>query len=387
MLVGNDFLPDVGGIQNYVAALAERLPDVAVVAAAHPRAGHLQCPDAHVQLHDAALGYPVHRGSGRFMWPTRSTDRLVCQTVADHNARVVVFTAPFPLPPLGKHLTVPFAVICHGAELTWPASTPVVASSYRRWLRRAACLFTVSRYTAGHLRTLVGPDGPPIRFAHPGADLQHYHPVEGAARQALRAQYGVDDAPLIISVGRLVPRKGTDVLITAMPHIRERVPGTRLVVASDGRWRARLEKLAARIAPGAVTFAGRVPVDRLPGLYSAADVAAMPVRTRWGGREQEGFGMVFVEAQACGTPVVAGRSGGAPETVVDGETGFVVDGTDAGAVAEAIVAVLTDRERAAAMGRAARAHVTRNFDWNISAAQLHADLAAIASGSPVRSQA
>jgi phosphatidylinositol alpha-1,6-mannosyltransferase len=375
VLVGNDFPPDVGGIQHYVAALAERLPDVAVVAGAHRDAD------------DAALDYPVRRGSRRFLWPTGSTKRLVQRAVSQHDARVVVFTAPFPLPPLGDDLGVPFTVVCHGAELVLPTAIPVVARRYRRWLRQAACLFTVSRYTAGHLRTLVGPDGPPIRFARPGVDLGHHRPVGHTARQAVRAQYGVGRHPLIVSVGRLVPRKGTGVLIAALPRVRESVPGARLVVAGDGRRRGRLERLAERGEPGGVIFAGRVPVARLPALCSAADVAAMPVRTRWRGLEQEGFGMVFVEAQACGTPVVAGRSGGAPETVVDGETGFVVDGSDPDAVAAALIAVLTDPDRKAAMGRAARSHVTRHFDWDVVAAGLHADLTAIASGSPVRSEA
>ena len=365
LLIGNDFLPEIGGIQQFVAALAERLPNVAVVAGAHPDAD------------DALLPYRVYRGSRRFLWPTRSTLALLRKAVSAHGANVAVITAPFPLSPVGGHLGVPFAVVCHGAELVWPAAVPGIASQYRRWLRRAACLFTVSRYTAGHLRQLVGADGPPIRLLRPGVDLGRFRPLP------LRAPSAPTD-PLVVSVGRLVPRKGTDVLIRALPGIRASVPGTRLIVVGDGRWRGHLERLSRRLvaggqlSDGAVTFAGRTPPEELPTIYARADLAVMPVRNRWGGLEQEGFGMVFVEAQSCKVPVIAGRSGGAPETVIDGHTGVVVDGTDVAAVTQAAVELLTDDARRTAMGEAARSHVEQQFNWDTIVRVLFADLAAIA---------
>jgi phosphatidyl-myo-inositol dimannoside synthase len=372
LLIGNDFPPDVGGIQQYVAAVAARLPDVAVVAGAHP--------DAAGPSHDDSGGYPVWRGHRRFLWPTTATRELVHTAIRRHRARCALFTAPFPLPPLGPRLPVPYAVLCHGAELVWPAAMPIVAATYRRWLSRAACLFAVSRYTAGHLRRLVGPDGPPIRIAHPGVDLDVYRPAPAADRAAVREALGVAEGPLVVTVGRLVPRKGTDVLIRALPRIRRAEKGARVVVVGGGRWRRRLERLAARRAPGAVVFAGRMDATDVPALYAAADVAAMPVRSRWWGLEQEGFGMVFVEAQACGVPVVAGRSGGVPETLLDGRTGIVVDGTSPDEVADAVIRLLREPDLRGRMAAQGRAHARATFDWAAIVARLHGDLTEIAEG-------
>lgn len=366
LLVGNDFPPDTGGIQSYVAAVAARLPGVAVLAGAHDRSG------------DAHRGYPVIRGRRRFLWPTPATVALARHAVERHRARAVLFTAPFPLPPVGTHLPVPFAVLCHGAELVWPAATPLVSARYRRWLRAASCLFAVSRYTAGHLRTLVGPDGPPIRLLPPGVDLAHFRPVPSPPAPGRPRR--------IVSVGRLVPRKGVDVLLRALPLIRREVPGTELLVVGDGRVRGRLERQAAalvrhgRVPPGAISFTGRVDTADLPAVYATADVAVMPVRTRWGGLEQEGFGMVFIEAQACGVPVVVGRSGGAPETVADGRTGTIVDGADAAQVAAATAAILRDEDRRRGMAGAARVHVATHFAWERIVDRLRADLRAVAAG-------
>ena len=408
LLIGNDFPPDIGGIEQYVAALAERLPDAAVVAGALPPGQTTPTPPGPA-VAGATRSYPVFRGRRRFLWPTPATVALLRRCVADHGADVAVFTAPFPLPPAGPFLGIPFAVLCHGAELVWPAAMPGAAAIYRRWLRRASCLFAVSRYTAGHLRTLVGPDGPPIRLAHPGVDLGRFRPrpsagSAGAVPPADAVPAGPSAGPLIVSVGRLVPRKGTDVLIRALPVIRDRVPGAHALIVGDGRWRGHLERLVRRLVgsgrldDGVVTFTGRAAPHAVAGIYATADLAVMPVRSRWGGLEQEGFGMVFVEAQACGVPVVAGRSGGAGETVLTRggaggrpgeapaaraeESGLVVDGADVAAVADAVVALLADSERRRAMADAARRHVERRFDWDVLAASWRQDLAAIARGDP-----
>ena len=186
-------------------------------------------------------------------------------------------------------------------------------------------------------------------------------------------RFGLDpDRPLVLGTSRLVPRKGFDVLIDAMAHVR---PDAQLVIAGAGRDRRRARAPCRRASPGRVRFLGRVPDDALAPLTASADVFAMPCRERWGGLEAEGFGIVFLEAAACGVPAVAGRSGGSHEAVVDGETGLVVEPT-APAVRDALERLLADPDERAAMGAAARARAVAEFSHD----QLAARLAPIAAG-------
>jgi phosphatidylinositol alpha-1,6-mannosyltransferase len=205
-------------------------------------------------------------------------------------------------------------------------------------------------------------------------DTDRFRPdVDG---EPVRDRYGLFDRPLIVCVSRLVRRKGQDMLIRAMATIRRRVPDAVLLIAGDGPDRDRLRALADSDAPRhSVVFAGEVSDDDLPAVYAAADVFAMPCRSRFGGLEVEGFGIVFLEAAASGRAVVAGDSGGAAEAVVDGETGLVVDGRHVGAVAEATAALLQDPVRAEAMGKAGRARAERSFSWPRLTASLRAWLA------------
>lgn len=350
LLVTNDFLPDVGGIQQYVSQIAARLPDVGVFAPASEAAD------------DSSLGYPVWRGPQRYLWPTAAVRRAVRAAVEAHRATVAVFMAPAPLTPLGPALEVPWAVCTHGAELVVPARIPGLRQIYARVLRRADRLYAVSSYTADVLRGLVGARGPAVALLRNGVDLDRFRPDVDST--AVRARHSLGSAPTIVAVGRLVPRKGQDVLIAALPQIRAAVPGTRLLLVGTGRDRQRLERLMHRHRAEGVVFAGRVDWDDLPAYHRAGTVFAHPNRSRWGGLEQEGFGVVFLEAQACGVPVVAGRSGGSPEALVDGHTGVLIDGHDRQAVVGAIVALLTDGQRRRAMGRAARAWVKRSWSWD-----------------------
>lgn len=368
LLVTNDFLPQVGGIQQYAANIARRLHGSGVLAAAHPESGET----------DALLPFPVRRGSSRFLLPTPATARLLTDTADQLGADVVVFLAPFPLAPLGTRQQLPWALCTHGAELVVPSRIPAVRRLYRLWLRGARCLFAVSAYTGGHLRTLVGPDGPPIRFLRPGVDLERFSPaVDGTA---VRNRHGLGEDPVVVCIGRMVRRKGQDVLIQALPQIRRRVPRARLLLVGGGPDRRRLQAAAERLPAGSVTFAGRVREEDLPAYYAAGDVFATPNRARWRGLEQEGFGMIFVEAQACGRPVVAGRSGGAPETLLEGETGILVDGGSVDEVSRALADLLTDRARCRRMGAAGRRFVEEQFDWDRIVERLSGDLAVLARG-------
>jgi phosphatidylinositol alpha-1,6-mannosyltransferase len=202
----------------------------------------------------------------------------------------------------------------------------------------------------------------------PGVDVDRFRPLAPAARRSARESFGLDpDRPLVLGVSRLVPRKGFDVLIDAVAGL----PDVQLAIAGAGRDRARLQRRARdQDLERRVRFLGRVrDDDTFPQLYASADVFAMPCRDRWGGLEAEGFGIVFLEAAAAGVPVVAGRSGGSHEAVLDGATGFVVDGR-ALDVRGALEALLADEEMRTRMGAAARARAVAEFSYDASAARL-----------------
>jgi len=206
----------------------------------------------------------------------------------------------------------------------------------------------------------------PALVIPPGVDVERFQPVDSTRRAELRASLGFrPDLPLVLGASRLVPRKGFDVLIDAVTAI----PDTQLLIVGDGRDRDRLESRAT-VAGDRIRFTGAVTDERLTETYQAADVFAMPCRNRWGGLEQEGFGIVYNEAAAVGLPSVAGRSGGTGEAVVHGKTGFVVDGRSKSEVVEAVETLVSDPDRAYAMGVAARARVVDELSYPVLAARL-----------------
>ncbi|HZA85786.1 MAG TPA: glycosyltransferase, partial [Acidimicrobiales bacterium] len=211
----------------------------------------------------------------------------------------------------------------------------------------------------------------PITVVPPGVDPDRFRPLDADEKAKARAHFDLpEDGRVVVSLSRLVPRKGMDVLIEAAARLAPRRPDLVVAIGGTGRDLGRLERLAARTgAP--VRLLGRVPDDDLPAFYGCADVFAMLCRNRWGGLEQEGFGIVFLEAAACGIPQVAGQSGGAAEAVHDGSTGVVVDRpSEPDAVIRALAQLLDDPVRGAAMGRAARARAVGEFGYDILAGRL-----------------
>jgi phosphatidylinositol alpha-1,6-mannosyltransferase len=362
LLVTDDYPPRVGGIQRTLHSLVGELPAqrVTVLAPAWPGSEEF----------DAQEPYEVVRAP-RYMWPTRETRRLLQEVVRSTRTEAVLFGDVLPLGVFGPMLAkqdVPYVVAAHGFDY-WLSLVPGAAQALRRATSRASRVAVMcSAFIARVVRTAV-PDRVPVSVMYPGADIERFHP--DLPTDELRRRHGINDGdPLVVCVSRLVRRKGQDVLIQALPTIRRRVPGARLLVVGGGPYREGLERMAHEAEPGSVVFSGEVSDEDLPGYYAAGDVFAMPCRTRLGGFEVEGWGNVFLEAAACARPVVAGSSGGAPEAVDDGVTGLVVDGTHPGAVAEAVGALLADPGRAQAMGKAGRARVERSYTWPHAAALL-----------------
>ncbi|MBR12074.1 MAG: alpha-(1-2)-phosphatidylinositol mannosyltransferase [Acidimicrobiaceae bacterium] len=362
LLVTNDYPPKVGGIQSYLWELWRRLPpgDVAVHTTPHRDAGRF----------DAEQDHAISRSSEPWLLPTRSVARRVDRLAADHAAELVVWDPAFPVGLAALRLDRPYAVVLHGAEVTVPGRLPGTRSLLRRVLRRASLVVCAGRYPATEAERAAGCSLPTV-IVPPGVDTTRFRPLDASERATVRGELGLPvDAPLVVSVSRLVPRKGMDTLVRAAARLRTVAPDTVVAIAGSGRDRARLEGLVASTgAP--VRLLGRVPDELLPGLYGAGDVFSMLCRNRWGGLEQEGFGIVFVEAAAAGVPSVAGDSGGSAEAVGDGETGIVVRSPDAPArVADALADLLADEGRRAEMGRAARRRAEAEFSYDVLVERL-----------------
>lgn len=358
----NDYPPRVGGIQRTLEALWRELPP--------DRVGVLAPTWEGADAFDAAAPYTVLRQPVEFVWPTPELASRLDEAVADLGAEVVLFGDAFPLAALGPRLArrgTPYLVAAHGFDY-WLSVLPG-AHALMRHMTSAASRVAVmcSAFIARTVRTAV-PSRVPVSILHPGADLQAFRPDLPTAD--LRERLGVHDRPLVVCVSRLVARKGQDVLIQGLPQIRRRVADATLVIVGAGPDEERLRAMTADAPAGSVVFAGQVPEEDLPRYYAMGDVFAMPCRSRLGGMEVEGWGNVFVEASACGLPIVVGDSGGARETVVDGETGLLVEGRDVRQVADAVAGLLADPARARRMGEAGRARVERAHAWPAIANRL-----------------
>jgi phosphatidylinositol alpha-1,6-mannosyltransferase len=366
LLVTNDFPPKLGGIQSYLWELWRRLPPDRVTVLTTPYNG--------AAAWDAAQPYRIERTAEKVLFPTPRLRARIDKLAAEVGAGVVVLDPALPLGLLGRWLDRPYAVVLHGAEVTVPGRLPGSAQLLASVLRPAVHLIAAGGYPAAEARRTAGSRTPPVTVVPPGVDVERFHPLGADDIRAARQRLGLPvDARLVVSVSRLVPRKGMDVLIDAAARLGRRHPDLVVAIAGGGRDRARLERRAGRLgAP--VRFLGRVPDEDLPDLYGCADLFAMLCRNRWAGLEQEGFGIVFLEAAACGVPSVAGRSGGAHEAVLDGQTGFVVDPTDVDAVGSALGRLLDDDGARAAMGAAARQRAVAEFAYDYLAAQLDAAL-------------
>jgi phosphatidylinositol alpha-1,6-mannosyltransferase len=366
LLVTNDFPPKVGGIQSYLWELWRRLPADSVAVHSTPYEG--------AREFDAEQDFAVSRSREPFLLPTPMVSRRVGRLAEAHGADLVIWDPALPVGHVAPKVGRPYAVVLHGAEVTVPGRLPGTRQLLRRVLRGASLVICAGWYPAAEAERAAGRPLPTV-VVPPGVDTARFQPLDSAERASVRDELGLPvDAPLVVSVSRLVPRKGMDTLIRAAARLRDRVPDVVVAIAGSGRDRARLEGLVASTgAP--VRLLGRVPDEILPGLYGAGDVFSMSCRNRWGGLEQEGFGIVFVEAAAAGVPAVAGDSGGSAEAVAHGETGLVVRRPDApDQVADALAELLDDDTRRREMGRRARQRAETEFSYDVLAARLRSGI-------------
>ena len=373
LLVTNDFPPKVGGIQNYLWELWRRLPPDEVMVHTTPH------QDA--AAFDAAQPFDVVRSREPWLLPGPHLTRRVNRLAERHGAEFVVIDPALPAGLIGRGLDRPHAVVVHGAEAAIPGRLPGTRQLLRRVLEGASGVIAAGAYAARECERVAGRTLQ-THVIPPGVDPARFRPINATEKDRARDSLGLRrDAPTVLSVSRLVPRKGMDTLIRAVAVLEGRGRDLQVVIAGDGRDRRRLTRLIDRLdAP--VSLAGRLGDTDLSALYACADVFTMLCRARWWGLEQEGFGIVFLEAAASGVPQIAGSSGGAQEAVAHDQTGIVLPEATPESAADAIETLLDDDQLRRDMGAAARHRALTGFAYDTLAARLHRAIGSMAREEP-----
>jgi phosphatidyl-myo-inositol dimannoside synthase len=376
LLVSNDFPPRRGGIQSYLHELVGQLmrsaDDYSLTVYAPKWKGSEEFDEKA-----KADGYDVVRHPTTLMLPSPGVDDRMRRLIADNDIDTVWFGAAAPLALLAPRARKAGArrvvASTHGHEVGW-SMLPLARNALRRIGDGTDVITYVSGYTRGRFASAFGSHAS-LEYVPPGVDTDRFAP-DPAARTELRSRYGLGERPVVVCLSRLVPRKGQDMLIRALPAIRAQVEGAALVIVGGGPHKSTLQRLARDVGVSEhVVFTGGVPAAELPAHHAMADVFAMPCRTRGAGLDVEGLGIVYLEASSTGVPVVAGDSGGAPETVQDGVTGRVVNGSDVEQIVTAVCDVLADPALAARMGAAGRRWAVDNWQWRHQWARLQPLLA------------
>lgn len=359
LLVTNDFGPRAGGIETFVIGLLERVPrgEVLVYTSTQENSENFD------QLWREKYEVQIIRDRAKILLPTPRVVRNLRKVIRQRNLETIWFGAAAPLGFSARWLrkagATHIVALTHGHEVWWSKIWPF------SWaMKEIARSVDIATYLGEFTRSAIAPrfsDPRKLIKIAPGIDTEHFKPrnVEN-----LRKSLGLDNRPTIVCVGRLVHRKGQDRLVEAMPAILKRFPDAALVFVGEGPHRAHLEKLVkVKKVEKFVQFIGRIQYINLPEYIAIGDIFAMPSRSRFFGLEVEGLGIVYLEASACGLPVIGGDSGGAPDAVKHGETGFVVDGNDVEAITHRIIQLLADKKLRDEMGSAGRQWAIQEWSW------------------------
>lgn len=371
LCITNDFGPRAGGIETFVMGLIERLPKNSVIVYTSAQ------PDT--QSYDRKwfedFGVEVIRDRSKILLPTPRVAHKVNQLVRKRGIEKSFFGAAAPLGVLAKGLrrngVNRIVALTHGHEVWWAKLWPF-SSAISFIGRHVDNLTYLGEFTRGEISKALSPRAASamVKIA-PGIDTDHFAPTEKS--QELRSKLELNQKKVIVSVGRLVHRKGQDILIQALPQVLKSHPSAHLLLIGEGPYRAYLEKLVLKYkVESAITFIGRIQYRDLPQYIGVGDIFVMPSRSRLGGLEVEGLGIVYLEASSCGLPVIAGKSGGAPDAVLEGVTGVAVDGTSTSEVAAAIINFLGQPSASKAMGEAGRKWIHDNWRWDLWASEFNA---------------
>ena len=368
LVVTNDFGPRSGGIETFIHGLLAQ-------ASKNQQRNFVvltsrQDPQGEVITFDQKMWeenrIKVVRDTAKVLLPTRRLAKAATDLFVAHKCENVIFGASAPLGLLAKSLRKAGAkhivALTHGHEVWW-ARMPLFSAALRRIGAQADQMTYLGEFTRGAVaNVLLREDHSKLVHLPPGVDLTRFTP--GIKSVELQKKWGIVDAPVIVSIGRLVARKGSDQLIKAMPEVLQQFPKSKLLLVGTGNYQKRLEKLVRNLKiQDSVIFAGRVEHELLPDYYRLGDIFAAPCRSRYGGLEVEGLGIVYLEASACGVPVIAGKSGGAPDAVLDGKTGLLVNGRDHREVGAAVIKLLSDRPLRQKMGADGRVWMEQLWSW------------------------
>ena len=368
LVVTNDFGPRSGGIETFIHGLLAQ-------ASKNQQRNFVvltsrQDPQDEVVTFDQKMWdenrIKVIRDTAKVLLPTRRLAKAATDLFVAHKCENVIFGASAPLGLLAKSLRKAGAkhivALTHGHEVWW-ARMPLFSAALRRIGAQADQMTYLGEFTRGAVaNVLLREDHSKLVHLPPGVDLTRFTP--GIKSVELQKKWGIADAPVIVSIGRLVARKGSDQLIKAMPEVLQQFPKSKLLLVGTGNYQKRLEKLVRNLKiQDSVIFAGRVEHELLPDYYRLGDIFAAPCRSRYGGLEVEGLGIVYLEASACGVPVIAGKSGGAPDAVLDGKTGLLVNGRDHREVGAAVIKLLSDQPLRQKMGADGRVWMEQLWSW------------------------
>lgn len=369
LFVTNDFGPRAGGIETFVIGLIERRPVGSTIVYTSAQEGSADYDAQWLRTY----GVVVIRDRAKILLPTPRVALNLARIIKEQDIKVAAFGAAAPLALLSASMkragVIKTVALTHGHEVWWAKVFPFT------WLiRRIGSTVDTLTYLGEFTQRAISQSlsaqasKAMVKIA-PGIDVDHFTPVDSTQ---LRKELSLEGKKVIVSVGRLVHRKGQDHLIESMPQILKSVPDAHLLIVGTGPYLTHLSKLVARNKlENHVSFIGRIQYAELPRFICAGDIFVMPSRSRLAGLEVEGLGIVYLEASSCGLPVIAGSSGGAPDAVLDGVTGFVVNGTDNEQIAQTAIELLNNPEKARAMGAAGRQWIIDNWRWEIWSARFN----------------
>lgn len=364
LCITNDFGPRAGGIETFVMGLIERAPKGSIIVYTSAQGDTTSYDQGWLR----DFGVEVIRDSSKILLPSPWVVRRVKKVIARDSIKEVFFGAAAPLGVMARNLrkkgVVNIVALTHGHEVWWAKLWPF-SSAISFIGRNVDHLTYLGEFTKNEISKALSPKAKSklVKIA-PGIDTDHFAPDPTAVK--LRRDLGLANKKVIVSVGRLVHRKGQDILIQSMPAVLAKHPSAHILMVGEGPYRKDLTKMVENLnLSDAVTFIGRIQYKELPRYICAGDIFAMPSRSRLAGLEVEGLGIVYLEASSCALPVIAGRSGGAPDAVDEGVTGFSVEGTSPSEVSKAIIKLFDDPIKAKAMGESGRSWIIDKWRWEI----------------------
>jgi phosphatidylinositol alpha-1,6-mannosyltransferase len=361
LVITNDFPPRPGGIQTFGYEIVRRFEPDSVTVLTSDWDGAAEF--------DAAQDFKVIRANTKTLLPSKSTLAMAREIVVSENITRVLFGAAAPLgllaSPLRKLGVKNIVGMTQGHETGW-AMTPGTKQALRKIGNDTDYLTYISEYTHKKIAKALSPEAASrMRRIVPGVNVTEFSPTNSSFGNQLRAELGWTDRPVIVCVSRLMARKGQDELIRALPEVHETSPMASLIIVGEGPYRKDLESLVKKFGlEEFVHLTGKVSQGELSKWYAAGDIFAMPCRTRMGGWDVEGLGIVFLEGSATGLPVIVGDSGGAIDAVLDGETGYLVNGTNTSEIAQRISYLIANPDAAKRMGEAGRNWVSQEWTWD-----------------------